>query len=437
MKAIASYTTTMITIIVLLVAGPTWAGAISPEADSLELVSPASSSAARALHIGMSKRFHLRDGNAVTGKIVDIDGVNVCTIETLDGTLRIPAMAILEETVEVVKKDDTGYDGPVLKEDSQEVVVRSAYGDVVVSKEDIREMHRYYGGKRISWAEEKKRFYQGEATLTGTFTDPTAFLLRPHTFYISGLSLGYGFSERFNVFTNIGPDFNGDLNVKLRYAVFQRAQGASETALAVGLGLFRDHRMISRYRQYSHWLGRGRDGVIVSDDQRFDEISPDAMEIEDVLEDPDARQFDWTFHTVLSHRQPLGSGRGKWGWHLGFSTNGMAFDKPALKDSSFTWDSDFRFPYRVWVAADYDLSKRLKLIGRLWADNGYKYLSFGKAMDDYLGDVGEPFTFDSPSGRYRPVDMDFGVLMAVSETLRLGMHFQKPFITLYWEFYEL
>ena len=315
MNAIAPQTTmatAILSTVLSLLAGPIWSASTS-ETDSLGQTSPTYSNAAAALHVGMSKRFHLRDGNAITGKIVDIDGVDVCTIETLDGTRRIPASVILEETVEVVKKDDTGYDGPVLKEDSQEVVVRSRYGDVVVSKEDIREMHRYYGGKRISWAEEKKRFYQGEATLTGTFTDPTAFLLRPHTFYTSGLSLGYGFSERFNVFTEIGPDFNGALNVKLRFAVFQRAQGASETALAIGLGFFRDHRMISRYRQYSHWLGRGRDGEIASDDDRFDSISPDVLEMEDVLEGPDARQFDWTFHTVLSHRQPLSSGRGKWG----------------------------------------------------------------------------------------------------------------------------
>ena len=77
MKAIASYTTTMITmiptmtIIVSLVAGPPRVGAISPAADSLGLVSPAPASAAQALHVGMSKRFHLRAGNAITGKITD------------------------------------------------------------------------------------------------------------------------------------------------------------------------------------------------------------------------------------------------------------------------------------------------------------------------------------------------------------------------------
>jgi len=433
---IASYPL-IIAVAIWLLPGPSATAAVVFEADSLAVTQVPVPRSAQVLYVGMSKRFHLRDGNLVTGKIVDIDAADVCRIETLDGTLRIPSAAILEETVEVVKKDDTGYTGPVLKEDPQEVVVRSRYGDVVVSKEDIREMHRYYGGKRISWAEEKKRFYQGQATLTGTFTDPTAFLLRPHTLYMSGLSLGYGFSERFNLFTQVGPDFNGDLNVKLRYAVFQRAQGASETALAIGLGFFRDHRMISRYRQYSHWLGRGVDGAIASDADRFDAIPADVMSIEDVLEDPQARQFDWAFHAVLSHRQPLSSGRGKWGWHLGFATNGMAFNKPALKDPSYTWASDFRFPYRLWVASDYDLSKRLKLIGRLWADNGYKYLSLGRSIDDYLGVIGEPFTFDSPSGRYRPVDMDFGVLVAVTKTLRLGMHFQKPFLTLYWEFYEL
>ena len=80
-------------------------------------------------------------------------------------------------------------------------------------------MDRYHGGKLIPWIENKKEFYQGEAQLTSVFLDPTAFPLDANTFYISGLSVGYGFTDRFMVTTQFGSNFNGDLNLnpKMRF----------------------------------------------------------------------------------------------------------------------------------------------------------------------------------------------------------------------------
>ena len=39
-------------------------------------------------------------------------------------------------------------------------------------------------------------------------------------------------------------------------------------------------------------------------------------------------------------------------------------------------------------------------------------------------------------GDYRPVDLDFGFTYALSESFRIGTHFQAPFFTFYWKFYE-
>ena len=46
---------------------------------------------------------------------------------------------ILEETVDLLKKDETRYKGPVIHETFEELVIRSKYGDVVVQKKEIRE----------------------------------------------------------------------------------------------------------------------------------------------------------------------------------------------------------------------------------------------------------------------------------------------------------
>ena len=168
---------------------------------------------AEILEVGMAKKFHLRDGNIIHGSITEIiDGE--CKITTKEGILTIPMTDILEETVDLTKHDEARYKGPLLKEDRTSIVLRSNYGDVNINKKDIKKMDRYHGGKLIPWVENKKEFYQGEAQLTSVFLDPTAFPLDANTFYISGLSIGYGFTDRFMVTTKFGSNFQGDLNLR-------------------------------------------------------------------------------------------------------------------------------------------------------------------------------------------------------------------------------
>ena len=93
-------------------------------------------------------------------------------------------------------------------------------------------------------------------------------------------------------------------------------------------------------------------------------------------------------------------------------------------------------PFRAWAAFEYDLSKRLKLMMNIWADNGHKFRNITQTFEDYIEDS-TPFVLDSPKGDYRMVDFDFGFLYAVGETFRIGIHFQEPYLLLYWEFYEL
>ena len=379
---------------------------------------------AEILEVGMAKRFHLVDGNIIQGTIVRIED-NVCHIETIDGLLRIPTSSILEETAHITKKNDTRYVGPVLKETPEELILRSPYGDVVISKKDIKDMDRYHGGERIPWAEEKKTFYRGEAALPYVFTDHTAFPLPANTFYISGLSLGYGFTDRFMVFSGFGSDFMGDLNLHPVLQFYHRETGVSEVGAALGFHMFNHHPMqtlVAKYAQY------------VINDTLQKSLNDTEADVSEVLTGK-TQQFYWEAYLVLSSRRSLATGRGKLGWHLGVKTNSLILSQPTLK-TGYSWDMrKMVIPFRAWAAFEYDLSKRLKLMMNLWADNGHKYRTPFQTWQDYTD--GTPFVLDSPKGDYRMVDFDFGFLYAFGETFRLGIHFQEPYLLLYWEFYEL
>ncbi len=382
---------------------------------------PAAPIRASILEVGMSKRFHLLDGNIINGSIIKIvDGV--CHIETIDGLLQVPSEVILEETATIRKKDDTRYVGPVLRDTDEEIVLRSVYGDVVISKRDIKDMDRYYGGKRVAWAEEKKRFYQGEATLTDIFNDPTAFPLPANTFYVSGLSIGYAFTDRFMVRSKFGNDFQGDLNLQPIFQFYHRQTGRSEVASAVGIHMYNHHPVTALGAKYSNQIV----------DSTGSSINSLGVPLSEAMSQRNS--FYWEAYLILSSRQALSNDRGKLGWHLGLRTNSLAVNKPALNEG-YKWNEKF-IPYRAWAGFEYDLSKRLKLIMEMWADNGHKFRNIGDTYSDYFTD-GTPFVFDSAGGEYRPVDFDFGVLYALKDNLRLGLHFQEPYFVIYWEFYEL
>ncbi|MFB0515757.1 MAG: hypothetical protein ACETWG_04025 [Candidatus Neomarinimicrobiota bacterium] len=380
---------------------------------------------AEILEVGMSKRFLLVDGNIIQGTIMKIVE-DICHIETIDGLLKIPAGAILEETAHITKKNDTRYVGPVLKETPEEIVLRSPYGDVVVSKKDIKDMDRYHGGRKVPWAEEKKTFYRGEAVLTDVLMDPTAFPLPANTVYLSGLSLGYAFTDRFMVRSSFGSDFMGDLNLHPLFQFYKRETGVSEVGAAIGLHMFNHHPMqtlVAKYAQY------------VVNDTLNSSLNEIGLDVSEVMPDQ-SQKFYWETYLVLSSRRSLATGRGKMGWHLGFKTNSLILSQPELV-AGWSWDKkNMVLPFRAWLAFEYDLSKRLKLQMKMWADNGHKFRTVNQTVKDYMYDE-TPFVLDSPKGDYRTVDFDFGFLYAFGETFRLGIHFQEPYLLLYWEFYEL
>ena len=199
----------------------------------------------------MSKLFYLVDGGRVNGEIINIAN-GKCTITTLDGELIIPMTDILEESVDLVKKDDIRYKGPILREDSEKLIIRSKYGDVRVKKKDIQKLDRYHGGQLVAWKENKKVFYEGEAQLTSLFLDPTAFTLSANTFYLSGLSVGYGFTERFMLTTKFMNAFNNDLNLHPKMRFIHNKTAAKEIALTWGMGIHRAFPIKSLISNYSH-----------------------------------------------------------------------------------------------------------------------------------------------------------------------------------------
>jgi len=381
---------------------------------------------AEFLEVGMSKRFHLVDGNIIQGTITKLEN-GVSDIETSDGVLKIPTKDILEETAEITKRDGSRYVGPVLRETIEEITLRSKYGDVIVSKKDIQDMNRFHGGKLVPWAEEKKTFYRGDVVLTDIFFDPTAFPLEPNSLYISALSLGYGFTDNFMVRTSFGNNFSGDLNLQPLVQLYSKRTGSSRIAAAVGADMYSHHDMTAVIAKYARYIEN-------TSGQSINEI--DKFSISNAL----AKSYKSTFYSevyfVLSQRWSLESGRGEMGYHLGFRTNTLPFYRKEILASGYQWTNEAigKVPFRFWAAFEYDLTKNLKLAANVWADNGYRFRTLNQVLKDYFQET--PFILDGLEGEYRTVDFDFGLLYAVNNSLRIGIHFKDPYLEIFWRILE-
>jgi len=386
---------------------------------------------AQFLEAGMSKRFHLVDGNIMQGTILKIEE-GICHLETQEGILKIPTVDILEETAEIYKRDESKYVGPVIKETIESISIRSKYGDVVINKKEIRDMNRYHGGKMVPWAEEKKRFYRSQVSLTDIFLDATAFPLEANAMYISGLSIGYGFTEQFMVRTSFGNNFNGDLNLKPMWQFYHDHSATQRTGMAVGLDLYSRHEMATVLANYTRYVQKKSSNKLLTDP------SLAFVSVDQVIKPDYKTAFYAEAYLVYSKLWSLESGRGEMGYHVGIKTNTLPFVKESLLDTAYRWTTENLndVPFRIWGAFEYDLTKNLKFAATVWVDNGYRYRTLTEVRRDYLSDS-TPFTLDAKEGEYRIVDFDFGFLYAVNDSFRFGVHFKEAYFVFFWRILEL
>ena len=426
---------------------------------------------AETLEVGMTKRFYLIDGNSFYGTIAEVDETD-CTIKTDNSlSMKIPLTDILEETIEATLRNGDLVSGPVISENDELMEIKTKYNRTKgnyynVWKKDIENMTRYHGGKKVKNVN-KKKFYQGEAQLIGVFQDPLAFSLTPNTFFISGLSLGYGFTERFQILTKFGSNFSGDLNLHPHMRFYHKKDSKSESALAWGMGFHRAYPYKQIAAEYAHFIKfdgykkNCHDNDSESDCDYRDRATPvneipDFGSIEEVFSGSNYEKTSVfaSAYLVYSSRRANPSGRGKVGWSVGLETNSLFLIQDDLEASLNSYgpcpdsnetpsndcgnysfnDNKMLIPYRLWANFEYDLQKNLKFVAAMWADNGNRFMKTGDVISDYFGDEGDPFVFDSPKGDYNPIDFDFGFMYAVNSNFRIGLHFQKPYLDFYWEF---
>ena len=398
---------------------------------------------ASTLEPGMKKRFHFTDGTVKEGEIISITDGKV-KLKTQSGTFNYPENMFLSETAEIINKKGESFKGVVLGETLEEFIIRTPFGDAIVQKRDVQNMKRYHGGILDKKSDERRQFYQSEAQLIGVFTDPTAFPLMGNTFYLSGFSMGYGLTDRFMLTTKFGSNFSGDLNLHPRLRFYHKKSATKEVAASWGFGLHRKYSSKNIIGKYSHAINY----TPPTGGKEIPFNEQDLFAVEDIVDSDNEKGIYAETYLVFSSRRVNPTGRGKVGWTLGTKISNAFVDRPNIllteknvngEIHKFSWSEEgkYKVPFRTWLSIEYDLRKDLKFVSSAWIDNGYKTMALDQTIDDYFGNDGSPsFSIDSPRGEASLIDFDFGILYAVNDNFRFGVHFQQPYIDIYWEFFE-
>jgi len=376
---------------------------------------------------------------------------------TKTGKFRIPKTEFLSETADITIRNGERYNGIVLAEKPESFLIRTNFGDATIQKTEIVAIKRFHGGIMAKESEDKRKFYQGDQELIHVFRDPTAFPLRTNTAYISGLSIGYGLTDRFMITSRFGSNFAGDINLHPRMRFYHRKTAKRERAMSYGFGFHRNYPIKTIVGNYSHAIKRVKkdiSGNTIESPEYLNQNELGDNIVDYALQNPDATMIYAEFYLVYSSRRINPNGRGKIGYNLGIKTSNAFYKKnsmlakgvspsfiPDSQETTFDyeWDSSalYTVPFRAWLSLEYDLRKDLKFLASTWIDNGWKTRSFGQVISDYSGNDGSSsFTLDGRGGKAELFDFDFGFMYAMNESFRVGVHFNQPYIDFYWEFYE-
>ncbi|MBC8345726.1 MAG: hypothetical protein ISR82_08240 [Candidatus Marinimicrobia bacterium] len=353
------------------------------------------------------KTFFLKSGDKVSGTLT-AETDSTYAIETTFGSVTINKKDIKPEEAIVYLKSGDKLKGVILSESDEGIKVKAQFGEVSISKEkieriDFKSMGAVGRGFKRPGQTEDGRWYYGKERLIDVYFDPTGYTVGDNVLYLSLLSWGYGLSDRFQITSKWGGYFLGDLNFRPKYTVFKKGTLKSEHAFAIG-GHFHMRGYPSKYelktvKDYSvnwenetdttwyeprnEWRRVGEEGYLFDEDRGGDKMW---MEY-------------FAAYTISNLKK---SGQGRVNHTIGATLT--------------TYPGYDPMP-RAYYAIHADARRNLKLI-------------FEAFYDPYWASALE----FADNKEITEVDFDFGFIYAYSESLQIGIHFQRPWIAFYYKF---
>ena len=358
--------------------------------------------------------FTLKSGDRITGTVVTED-VQFIEVLTSFGVVKILKSDLKLDVVEIHLKNGDHLKGELLERAEDGLKVITSVGELFIKSslvdrilfESQTDSPTAYSETKIAPSDD--RWYFSDERLMDIWFDPTGFALRKGEFYFSGLSWALGMSDRFQFSSRWINYFWGDLNIRPKITLLQLGGIESMTSLAFG-GHLHTRGLPSKWEfadsarfdeRFNSQNGAFDDGVAHSGWIKMGSVKDEYGE----WEAPGSSELWLELFTALSVSQLNERERGRTNYTVGVSV--VLY--PGLDPMP-----------RAYVGFDRDLRRNIKIMAEVYYDP--YYAPFWQRMNDEEIDL--PFFFD------------FGFMtnsLTRNKKLWIGVHFQEPFLSLYFK----
>ena len=187
---------------------------------------------------GENQSFKLKDGSVVVGTIQNKTDTEI-EILTKFGLVVINKSFLIQTQHRVKLNTGETFIGEIINENQDTIILKTKMGELTLPNSDILNIEEILDPKEkqsggISSFIKDSEFALGEEQLTDLFFDPTGYTLNKGTFYLSGLSFGFGVSDKFDITTKWFNYFRGDLNFRPKYKLFEKGNWEKQQSLSIG-----------------------------------------------------------------------------------------------------------------------------------------------------------------------------------------------------------
>ena len=364
------------------------------------------------------RTFMLKSGNKITGEIMDIDESGNYAVYTSMGQVLFNQNEILLENVHIVTNDGDRVIGLLENEDNKTFHVTTDIGLMSILKMDVKHIdfnftNTDYNKSFINKLNKSdQRYFYGDEQLIDVWFDPTGSVLSGGTIYISGLSAGYGITDKFQMSLRLWDYLNGDINIRPKFQIYDKGDINKSKALSIGAHLYLtgaiphkwEYKTVTSYDYFYNYIGSGYDenNNYYSSHYVKDSTRHDNSEWKMITSNESSYEF-YIAHTTSKLK---GTGQGRINYNKGVSISKIAEYSDII--------------YRVWVGSDVDIRKSLKITALL-------------AYDPYLPTISELIENEKQTTNNN-FHLDFGVIYSWNNNFRVGLHLTSPFVAFYWKF---
>jgi hypothetical protein len=389
---------------------------------------------------------YLKSGDKITGIIQKVDNQSgEITVLTKYGSLAFKQDDIMEEIASITLTSGDKLKGRILSKTEQTTDLLTDYGVLSITNSDIARIDYGLIDKNQKIAEIKDKFTLGNERQIDVFYDPTGYTLGKGVLYISGLSWGFGITDRFQITSRWVGYFTGDFNIRPKLQLFHSGTLENEQVFSIGAHFHTrfnsdKYEWIEKtylfdkghYDNYINWVSSGETipvyysgynkiGTTIdidNDNSRYDE-SNNSIETPYINTDsPKPMEYYEVFAAyTLSKARRGNTGRIA-------HTFGTIVSKHPRKDDIM---------YKIYYAGGVDIRKNLIMNYEIYYDP--YYVEWWNRTDELFGIYDNLLTTKKPKKPYvSPIHFDIGFIFAIADWLRFGIHFQPYVFGIYFKF---